>query len=60
MCPMFPAADPGGGAKGAMAPPVPVKTSNKKNGRHRRPLIFNVSWPPPLTILDPILVSPPL
>ena len=40
------AADPGGGAKGAMPPPVPVKTSHKKDGRHRRPLIFHVSWPP--------------
>ena len=30
-----------------MAPPVPVKTSHKKDGRHRRPLIFHVSWPPP-------------
>ena len=37
-----------GGARGAMAPPpVPVKTSHKKDGRHRRPLIFHVSWPPP-------------
>ena len=35
------------GAKGAMAPPVPVKTSHKKDGRHRRPLIFHVSCPPP-------------
>ena len=24
-----------------------VKTSHKKDGRHRRPLIFHVSWPPP-------------
>ena len=27
--------------------PVPVKTSHKKDGRHWRPLIFHVSWPPP-------------
>ena len=32
---------------GAMPPPVPVKTSHKKDGRHRRPLIFHVSWPNP-------------
>ena len=47
----YSAADPGGGAKGAMGPappPVPVKTSHKKDGHHRRPLIFHVSWPPPL------------
>ena len=28
-------------------PPVPVRTSHKKNARHRRSLIFHVSWPPP-------------
>ena len=51
------AADPGGGGgQGDHAPPVPVKTSHKKDGRHRRPLIFHVSCPPPpLTILDPML-----
>ena len=37
----------GGGGQGGHAPPVPVKTSHKKDGRHRRPLIFHVSWPPP-------------
>ena len=42
------AADPGGGQGGHGPPPVPVKTSHKKDGRHRRPLIFHVSWPPPL------------
>ena len=48
-----------GRAKGAMAPPpIPVKTSHKEDGRHRRPLIFHVSWPPPLlTMLDPILIN---
>ena len=45
----------GGGARGPWPPPVPVKTSHKKDGRHRRPLIFHVSWPPPLTMLDPML-----
>ena len=43
-----PAADPEeGGGQGGHAPPVPVKTSHKKYGRHRRPLIFHVSWPLP-------------
>ena len=37
----------GGGAGGPWPPPVPVKTSHKKDGRHQRPLIFHVSWPPP-------------
>ena len=38
----------GGRTKEAMPPPpVPVKTSHKKDGRHRRPLIFHVSCPPP-------------
>ena len=40
-------ADPGGGAEGAMAPPSPVETSHKKDGRQRRPHRFHVSWPPP-------------
>ena len=40
------AADPGGGARGP-CPPVPVKTSHKKDGRHRRPIIFHVSCSPP-------------
>ena len=43
-----------GGAKGAMPPPVPVKTSHKKDGRHRRLLISHVSCPP-MTMLDPML-----
>ena len=41
------AADPGGGSRGPWPPPVPVKTSHKKDGRHWRPLIFHVSCPPP-------------
>ena len=40
------AADPGGG-QGGHNPPVPVKTSHKKDARHRLPLIFHVSWPSP-------------
>ena len=28
-------------------PPVPVKTSHKRDGRHRWPLIFHVSCLPP-------------
>ena len=36
----------GGGTKGAMSPPVPVKTSHKKDGHHPRFLIFHVSWTP--------------
>ena len=50
------AADPGGG-QGGHAPPVPVKTSRKKDGCHRQPLIFHISCPP-LTILDPMLHGP--
>ena len=38
-----PAADPGGGQGGHAPPPVPVKTSHKKDGR----LICHVSFPPP-------------
>ena len=34
-----------GGGKGAMAAPVPVKTSHKKDCRHLRRLIFHVSCP---------------
>ena len=43
-----------GSKGGGHAPPVPVKTSHKKDGRHRRPLIIHVSCPP-LTILDPMV-----
>ena len=36
-----------GRGQGGHDPPVPVKTSHKKDGRHPRCLIFYVSCPPP-------------
>ena len=47
-------ADPEG-AKGAMAPPGPVKIGHKKDGRQRRPHRFHVSRPPLTRLLDPLL-----
>ena len=38
-----------GGAKGTMAPAVPVKTNHKKDGRHPQCLIFYVFCPIPPT-----------
>ena len=43
------------GAKGAMAPPGPVKIGHKKDGCQRRPHRFHVSWPPLTQLLDPLL-----
>ena len=40
-----------GGQRGH-GPPVPVKTSHKNYGGHRRPLIFHVSCPPTPTPSD--------
>ena len=47
----------GGGQGGHGPPPLSLlKLVIKKDGRHRRPLIFHVSCPPPpLTLLDPML-----
>ena len=42
---MMSAADPEGGARGP-CPPVPVKTSHKKDGHHMRCLINHVSYHP--------------
>ena len=47
-------ADPGG-AKGAMAPPGPVKIGHKKDGHQRWPHRFHVSRPPLTRPLDPLL-----
>ena len=51
-------ADPGGGCRGAMAPPSPVEISHKKDGRQRRSHRFHVSGPPPTQPLDPMLENP--
>ena len=48
-------ADPGG-APEARAPPAPVKTSQKKDGRHHGPQVLQVIGPPPSDkFLDPLL-----
>ena len=46
-----------GGGQGGHGPPSPVKTSQKKDGRHARPQVSQVMWlPPPLDkFLDPLL-----
>ena len=42
-------ADPGGGGPGGSGPPAPVKTSQKKDGRHCRPHVSLVIGAPPRT-----------
>ena len=43
----------GGGQRGQCPPPVLVKTSHKKDGRHWQLLIFHVSCPPPTPLDHP-------
>ena len=50
------AADPGGGPRGPWPPPSLLKLVIKKDRHHLRWLIFRISCPRPLIILDPLLL----